>query len=47
MKEFQNLQKHKYINGLEIAWFDHDAEYSDSKDLAERTILYKILEDRA
>ena len=39
--------KSLYINWLEKASFTHDAAYSDSKDLSERTMLYKILENRA
>ena len=39
--------KHFYGNGLDKACFPHDAAYSDSKDLAKRTILAKILKDKA
>ena len=39
--------KHSCRNKLDKAWFAHDAAYSDSKDLAKRTILDKILKDRA
>ena len=36
-----------YKNELDKAYFVHDAAYSDSKDLAKRTVLDKILKDRA
>ena len=36
-----------YRNELDKTCFAHDATYSDSKDLANRTILDDILEDRA
>ena len=39
--------KHLYRNKLDKACFIHDAAYSDSKDLAKRTISGKILKDRA
>ena len=39
--------KHLYRNELDKACFAHDAAYSDSKDLAKRTISDKILKDRA
>ena len=39
--------KHLYRNELDKTWFVHDATYSDSKDLAKRTISDKILRDRA
>ena len=39
--------KHLYRNELEKACFAHDTAYSDSKDLAKRTISDKILKDRA
>ena len=39
--------KHLYRNELDKACFAHDAAYSDSKDLAQRTISDKILRDRA
>ena len=45
-RETGNL-KDLYRNELEKACFAHDAAYSDSKDLAKRTILDKILKDRA
>ena len=44
-REAGNL-KHLYRNELEEAWFAHDATYSDSKDLAKRTISDKFLKDR-
>ena len=44
-REAGNL-KHLYRNELEEAWFAHDAAYSDSKDLAKRTISDKFLKDR-
>ena len=45
-RETNNL-KHLYRNELDKACFAHDATYSDSKDLAKRTISYNILEDTA
>ena len=39
--------KHLYRNELDKACFDHDAAYSNSKDLAKRTIADKILKNRA
>ena len=39
--------KHLYNNELDKACFTYDAAYSDSKDLAKRTISDKILKDRA
>ena len=45
-REAGNL-KHFYRNELDKACFDHVAAYSDSKDLAQRTISDKILKDRA
>ena len=45
-RETGNL-KHLYRNDLDIACFAHDVAYSDSKDLAKRTISDKILEERA
>ena len=39
--------KYFYGNELDKACFAHDAAYSDSKDLANRTISDKILKDRA
>ena len=44
--ETSNL-KHLYTSELEKACFAHDGAYSDSKDLAMRTISHKILEDTA
>ena len=45
-RETGNL-KHLYRNELDKACFAHDAAYSDSKDLAKRTISDKILKNRA
>ena len=50
VKEFKNLEKqeifkHSYKNELDKACFAHDAAYSDSKDLAKRTISDKILKE--
>ena len=45
-RETGNL-KHLYRNELDKACFAHDAAYSESKDLAKRTISDKILKDRA
>ena len=41
------ILKHLYRNELDKACFVHDAAYSDSKDLAKRTISDKILKYRA
>ena len=48
MKELKtgNL-KHLYRNELDKDYFAHDAAYSDSKDLARKTISDKILKDTA
>ena len=51
----QRIQKFKetgdtnyiYKNELDKACFAHDAAYSDSKDLTERTVADKILRDKA
>ena len=43
---FKNV-KHTYRNELDKDCFAHDAEYSDSKDFAKRTISNQILKDRA
>ena len=45
-RETGNL-KHLYRNKLDKACFANDAAYSDSKDLAKKTISGKILKDRA
>ena len=45
-RETGNL-KHLYRNELDKACFAHDAAYSDSKDLAKRTISDETLKDRA
>ena len=45
-KEAGNL-KHLYRNELDKACFAHNATYSDSKDLAKRTISDKIIKNRA
>ena len=45
-RETGNL-KHLYRTEFDKACFAHDAAYSDSKDLAKRTVLDKILKDRA
>ena len=39
--------KHLYRNELDKACFAHDAAYSDSKDVAKRTTLEKILKEKA
>ena len=39
--------KHLYRKELHKTCFAHDAAYSDSKDLTNRTISDKILKDRA
>ena len=54
-KHKQRIQKFKetgdtnyiYKNELDKACFDHDAAYSDSKDLTKRTVADKILRDEA
>ena len=54
-KHKQRIQKFKetgdtnyiYKNELDKACFDHDAGYSDSKDLTKRTVADKILRDEA
>ena len=45
-RETSNL-KHLYRNESDKACFTRDAEYFDSKDLAKRTILGKVLKVRA
>ena len=45
-RETGNL-KHLYKNELDKACFAHGAAYSDSKNLAKRTMFDKILRDRA
>ena len=45
-RETSNL-KHLYRNELDKACFAHDAVYSNSKDLAKRTISDRILKGRA
>ena len=45
-RETVNL-KYLYRNELDKACFAHDAAYSESKDLAKRTVSDKILKDRA
>ena len=39
--------KHLYGNELDKSCFAHNAAYSDSKDVAKRTISDKTLKDRA
>ena len=50
VKGFENVEKanlkHLYRNELDKAYFAHDAAYSESKDLAKRTISVKILKNR-
>ena len=45
-RETGNL-KHLYRNEIDKTCFVHDAAYSDSKDLAKRTISDKVLKDKA
>ena len=45
-KKTSNL-KHIYKNELDKACFAHDVAYSNSKDLAKRTISDKILKNKA
>ena len=49
IQKFRRKGDLNYIckNELDKACFAHDAGYSDNKDLAKRTISYKILKDRA
>ena len=48
IQKFRETGKKKlYKNELEKACFDLDEAYSDSKDLAKRTILDNILKNRA
>ena len=52
VKEFKILEKqvvlkHLYRSELNKAYFAHDAAYSDSKDLAKRTMSDKNLQDKA
>ena len=46
VKETTNL-KHLYGNELDKAYFAHDAAYSDSQDLGNKTPTGKILKHRA
>ena len=39
--------KYIYRNELDKACFAHDAAYSDSKDLTKRTVVDKVLRDKA
>ena len=45
-RETGNLN-HIYQNELDKACFAHNGSYSDSKDLAKRTVSDKVLKDRA
>ena len=45
-RETGNL-KHLCRNELDKAYFAHEAAYSESKDLSQRTISDKVLKDRA
>ena len=49
IQKFRETSHLKYIykNELDKACFAHGAAYSNSKELAKRTISYKILKDRA
>ena len=46
-KKKTSYLKHIYKIELDKAFSAHDATYSESKDLAKRTILDNILKDRA
>ena len=54
-KHKQRIQKFKgkgdtnyiYKNELDKAWFAHDAAYSDSNDLRNRTVADKIFKNKA
>ena len=46
LRDWGNL-KHFFRNELKNLWFAHDAAYSDSEDLARRTVSDKTLKDRA
>ena len=49
IEKFRKTGNFKRLDGNELdkACFTHDAAYSDSKDLAKRTVSDKILKDRA
>ena len=49
VKNFKETDYLNYVckNELDKAYFAYGAAYSDSKDLANRTISHKILKDRA
>ena len=49
MQQFREIGslKHLYRNELDKACFTHHATYSDSKEIAKRTISDKILRNRA
>ena len=48
IEKFRKTSNLKYLfrNELDKTYFAHDAAYSDSKDLAKRTISDKILKDK-
>ena len=52
-KEFKRIKKKKqeiqtiFTKELDKACFQHDMAYGDFKDLAKRTIAYKVLRDKA
>ena len=47
-KRIQNFQKgYIYKNKLDKPCLTHDAPYSDSKDLAKRTVSEMVLKDKA
>ena len=47
IQRFKGTEDTKYIyrNDLDKAFFQHDMAYRDFKDLAERTVSYKVLRD--
>ena len=46
LRDWGNL-KHFFRNELKSLWFAHDAAYSDSEDLARRTVSDTTLKERA
>ena len=42
-----SIRNYIYQNKLDKAYFAHDAEYADSKNLAKGTVSYKTLKERS
>ena len=42
-----SIRNYIYQNKLDKAYFAHDAEYADGKNLAEGTVSYKTLKERS